>query len=275
MSERISPGTQLRLFADDSLLYRTIQSKKDTEMLQNDLEKLQSWEKENSMEFHPQNCKVLKVTNKKKIIPSRYTLHNTTLEEVTKAKYLGVTINNKLTWKDHITNTCKKANSTLGFLRRNLHDSKKEIKMKCYKTFVRPTLEYSSTVWDPHHKIEINEIEKIQQRAIKFIHQNNNETLDNDNKSDLEPLQERRKNNKLTIFFKGPKDQTNLPLGGIQPTTRKPSKFMIPHSRVDTHLYSFLPSTLRQWNSLPDPIKNADTIDNFKENCKKLRNLQL
>ena len=196
----ISPGTQLRLFADDSLLYRTIQSEEDTDILQQDLNKLQSWEKENKMEFHPQKCQVLRITNKKRKICSTYTIHDTILGETEKAKYLGVIINNKLTWKDHITHICNKANRTLGFLRRNLYDCNPTLKLKCYKTFVRPILEYGSAIWDPHHKTEIQDIQKIQRRSIRFIQQNTSSDIRI--KLDLEPLQTRRKKDKLTMFLK-------------------------------------------------------------------------
>ena len=45
ISKNLSVGTKIRLFADDSLLYRTIRSAKDCEILQKDLNTLQQWEK--------------------------------------------------------------------------------------------------------------------------------------------------------------------------------------------------------------------------------------
>ena len=50
----LTPGTKMRLFADDSLLYRQIRSTEDCEILQNGLNTLQNWEKKWKMEFHPQ-----------------------------------------------------------------------------------------------------------------------------------------------------------------------------------------------------------------------------
>ena len=262
MPGRISPGTKLRLFADDSLLYRTIDNISDAETLQHDLDNLQAWEKENSMEFHPQKCQVLRITNKKKIIQAKYNIHEITLEEVSKAKYLGVTINNKLTWRDHISTISRKANSTLGFLQRNLFDSKKNIKEKCYKSYVRPTLEYGSAVWDPHFKKDINELEHIQKRAQKFIDRNSYKKDESGQK--FETLEERRKKNKLLLFHKGQREQARLPLEGLIKNPRKPSKFTLPQSRIDSHLYSFVPSTLRLWNNLRSPVKSVSSVDVFK-----------
>ena len=76
ISKNLSPKTKIRLFADDSLLYRTISSKQDSLELQKDLDLLQKWESDNSMEFHPDKCQVLRITNKRKPITSDYTIHS-------------------------------------------------------------------------------------------------------------------------------------------------------------------------------------------------------
>ena len=68
----VSPGTHIILFADDSLLYRNILTPEDSAILQRDLNVLQAWEHENKMEFHPDKCQVLRITNKKKPIQETY-----------------------------------------------------------------------------------------------------------------------------------------------------------------------------------------------------------
>ena len=64
ISGGLSKGSQINLFADNGLLYRTINNIKDSEALQPDLNLLQKWEKEWKMEFHPQKCQLLRVSNK-------------------------------------------------------------------------------------------------------------------------------------------------------------------------------------------------------------------
>ena len=63
ISADLSPGTKIRLFADDSLLYRTISTPDDSRTLQKDLDVLQNWETANKMEFHPGKCENLRITN--------------------------------------------------------------------------------------------------------------------------------------------------------------------------------------------------------------------
>jgi hypothetical protein len=83
----------------------------DASTLQEDLNKLGQWENEWCMKFHPDKCNVLRVTNKTKKTEANYHLHGQT-----SAKYLGLTITNKLQWDQHINNITAKANKTLGFL---------------------------------------------------------------------------------------------------------------------------------------------------------------
>ena len=87
-------------------------------------------------------------------------------------KYLGVPITNDLKWNTHIYNICTKANRTLGFLRRNLFSCPQDVKEAAYKGLVRPVLEYGSSVWDPHTKCLQEELEKVQNRAARFVTRN-------------------------------------------------------------------------------------------------------
>ena len=63
------------------------------------------------------------------------------------AKYLGVYINSKLSWNHHVDAITEKASSTLWFLNRNTAYCCHVVKEYCYQTYIRPQLEYASTVW--------------------------------------------------------------------------------------------------------------------------------
>ena len=98
-------SSDIRLFADDCLLYRTIHSQQDAVILQEDLNMLQQWEAQWLMSFNPGKCEELRVTNKRKhIIHTHYKIHGMILDTVDKTKYLGVTIQSKLNWKPLLLN---------------------------------------------------------------------------------------------------------------------------------------------------------------------------
>ena len=137
------------MFADDTYIYRSIRKIDDCKILQEDLQKLMQWEKSWSMEFHPDKYKVLRITNKRKVIKYRYLLHNVILKEVSNAKCLGVTMNTRLSWKKHVHEICSNANQTRQFLQRNFVACKPETKLQCYKTFIQLIVKYSNSLWDP------------------------------------------------------------------------------------------------------------------------------
>jgi hypothetical protein len=92
------------------------------------------------MEFNAAKCEVIRITTKRNAIVFPYQIHQTTLNVTNQANYLGVTITPHLSWKCHIDNITKKANSTLAFLRRNIRSSPPDAKAKAYNTYVRPSV---------------------------------------------------------------------------------------------------------------------------------------
>ena len=60
--------SNVRLFADDTVVYLTIHSDGDTHVLQNDLDKLADWGKRWKMQFHPEKCQVLRAGRKRNLV---------------------------------------------------------------------------------------------------------------------------------------------------------------------------------------------------------------
>ena len=149
-------------------MYLSVSALSDCQKLQDDLSRLEDWEREWQMEFHPAKCNILRITRKKTKTIFPYTLHGHLLEEVKSAKYLGITIADDMTWSGHINKTVAKANSKLGFLRRNIKVKDADMRVKAYKTIVRPTMEYCSSVWDPHVKQQASSLEMVQRRAARW-----------------------------------------------------------------------------------------------------------
>ena len=109
-----------RLFANDCLLYHHISHEKDSLDLQTNLSDLEDWETKWQMHFHPEKCTVIRIcTNKRLRKNTSYRLQGHILDTVDCSKYLGVSISEDLTWKEHVDNTAAKA-STLGIAGRML-----------------------------------------------------------------------------------------------------------------------------------------------------------
>ena len=136
-----------------------------------------------------------------------YTINDQILKQVQDNPYLGLTISDSLKWKTHINNICKKANSTLGFLRRNLRHCPKPCRKNAYLDLVRSKLEYGSIIWDPYNQSDIDRLERIQRSAARFITRDYRSRQEGCvskmlQELDLPTLQERRRQQRLTFLYK-------------------------------------------------------------------------
>ena len=142
--------SQIKLFADDSVLYRNIHNQNDQVILQNDLDTISSWAEKWLMELNINKCFVLSSTLKRySIFHDKNTL-GAMLKRVTNHDYLGVTISSDLNWLRHVKKIYIKASRTHGLLKRTLSPCSQSVKSIAYKMLVRPQLEYASEVWSPY-----------------------------------------------------------------------------------------------------------------------------
>ena len=286
--------SQVRLFADDCLLYRPIRSISDQVKLQEDLKSLENWANEWGMSFNAKKCYIMSIRNK---TPYFYKLKNHILETVSSIPYLGITISEDLKWNHHVGTITKKASSTLGFMRRNLRSCPMECRKAAYFSLVRSKLEYAATVWDPYYQHDIDRLENIQRRAARFIsndYRSRHEGAVTEMLSNLElpSLQERRRQLRLTMFYKitnnlVPALPENQFISKISNKRQiKPRVFEdhvtsnITHrqARLNNKCYqiqpsnslqrenSFFPKTIVEWNNLDQDTINAQTPEAFKRN---------
>ena len=296
LPERVS--SSVRLFADDCLLYRVIRDMQDHLALQEDLQNLENWATEWGMKFNATKCYTLPIKQKTSFM---YQLDNTFLKEVSSNPYLGLNISDDLTWNFHINSMCKKASSTLGFIRRNLQRCPKETRLSAYVSLVRSTLEYGAVKWDPFTQNQIEKIERVQRQAARFIH--------NDYKSreegimtkmlkdlDLPTLQQRRKVLRLTFLFKIAENLVPAipPENYLKPIKNKRnikakyfsdciSKNVVENYETNNsrpfkileaknsqqYKNSFFVRTISDWNKLDNSIVNAGSVDCFKARLRK------
>ena len=99
------------IYADDSLVYSSINAIDDCIQLQRDL--LEKWSKIHQMEFNPLKCEFIIVTNNTSPLRFTYHINDISIKEVISVKYLEAVIDSKLTW---IKQVLSKANAALLFL---------------------------------------------------------------------------------------------------------------------------------------------------------------
>lgn len=167
----------------------------------------------------------------------------------------------------------KKANSTLGFLRRNLRISNEQTKSTAYFSMVRPIIEYCSTVWNPHTKEYVNKVEMVQRRAARYVtnrYHNTSSVTSMLDHLEWESLESRRAKNQLTMLFKIIHGLVDIPacdyLVPASTRTRSQHSLKFLHIPVssDYYKFSFFPRTVCRWNSLPANVAEAPSLVSFK-----------
>lgn len=244
------------------------------------------------MKFNAKKCYLLSSRNKSSHF---YTIDDHILQQVQNNPYLGITFSEDLKWKTHIDNICKRANSTLGFLRRNLRHCPIACRMNAYIALVRSKLEYGCVTWDPHLKSDIDKLEKIQRSAARFItrdYRSRHEGCVTEMLQDLglQSLEDRRRQLRLTFLYKvveGRVPAINIEhyLKSQQPkrTVRakqytdfvtknivdnsvcKNSKCFKPiQARTENFRHSFFVRTSYDWNHLDNKTVTSSSIETFK-----------
>ena len=271
----VHPGTSCRLFADDCLLYRPINSREDQLALQGDLKKLEGWADSWGMRFNASKCYIMTIHRGQSRISHMYELCGTFLGSVTEEKYLGVLISHDLSWSPHIAKLATTAHQKLGFLIRNLRGCPNELKKTAYMTVVRSSLDYASTIWDPNLNKDKLALEKIQRKAARWITGNHQRVASVTNmltSLGLESLEERRRASRLVLLYKILHEEVAVPpdeLGLVrnQRATRglaTKDKLLVPSCKTTERSTHFVAKTVPQWNRLLESTTSADSVQAFK-----------
>ena len=145
------------------------------------------------------------------------------------------------------------------------------MKEAAYKGLVRPVLEYGSSVWDPHTHGLQEELEKVQNRAARFV--TGNYIFETGSMTGIlgqlkwESLKKRRKDSRLILLYKGLKGKARIPTDELIPKNRRCRNqhtlaFQIPSGSKEANKNSFFPQTIMDWNDLPDSlISSAEMSD--------------
>jgi len=139
------------------------------------LSKITAWAKDNKIKFNEEKSKVMLISRRKRKesrVLNVYLDHKT-LEQVTTLKYLGIILDHKFTFKDHIayvTDRCAKLIHGLSRAARVTWGIKHEAMKTIYKGAILPILLYGAPVWIEAMKHEYNRRKYIKiQRMINIL----------------------------------------------------------------------------------------------------------
>ena len=268
-------SSTLRLFADDCLLYRVIDSLEDVYLLQQDLNLIANWCQCWQMRLNINKCVTLQCYRSFSPLLTNYFIEGHTLERVDQHLYLGVMLDRTMSFVTHINNVISKASKVLNFVKRNLSKCLQSTKEAAYISLVRPTLEYASSVWDPTQRIYVTRIEAIQRRAARWVL--NNYSRYSSVTTMLQQLQwptleERRRRARLSLFYKARNNLVALQIPDYfithphQSRLHHQSSYMVPYIRTSSYMNSFYSRTIKEWNALPPDVATSTALSIFQSN---------
>jgi hypothetical protein len=268
--------SKITKFADDCKLCKSISNTEDVNILRQDLEKLSKWAKDWQMEFNVDKCSVLHMgkTNTK----CEYEISSKQLKTSQTERDLGVLVDSKMKFSEHCNGAVNNANAVLGMIRRTITCKSKDIISRLYKTLVRPKLEYCIQAWRPYLKTDTEKLERIQHRATKMVKECRNFSYtDRLNYMGLTTLEARRDRGDLIEcykFMRGFNETSKevfFTLSGQQRTRGHRYKLDKMRSKLDVRKYFFSQRVVNNWNSLPEYVVEADSINSFKNQYDKYR----
>lgn len=158
------------LFADDCKLFKCIKTSSDQLALQTDINNFYNWCKLNSLSVNIDKCKHLQFTRKSDPPHFAYILDGILLESVSFIKDLGIFVDKKLSFNQHIGSIIARANKLLGFLSRTtkMFNNIRSL-IILYLSIVRPIIEYCCVIWAPSYVTHIRRLEKIQRKFVKLL----------------------------------------------------------------------------------------------------------
>ena len=163
-------NSRIAIFADDTKIFKTINSISDASALQNDLSNFQESSSSINLELNNTKCKVLRVTRRHNKITYPYKLNDTILECTDCERDLGVLTSSTLTWSKQVDHLCNKSTKMLGYVRRSTLNIKDiTVRRRLYLCLVRSQLCYGSQIWAPQSVTLIKRVERLQRRATKYI----------------------------------------------------------------------------------------------------------
>ena len=266
---------ELTNYADDNQISFSHQDPVEVQsVLINELDTASKWFKDCGITLNLDKCKLF-VLPESKSSDIKICIDDINVDAIDKVELLGVIIDNKLHFKDHISKIAKKVGKQLDVLSRLKNILSFSSKMYIHKSFIMAHFTYCSSVWYNCLKIDNDKLEKMNERALRYVH--------NDFSSEYDRL-----TNKMTLACRRCQDMLIIVLKAL--TNRWPAylkslfklrdnvknlrgvnKLIFPKVKTTQHgLKSTVYTASKAWNSLSDELRLMTNIKLFRQGVRKI-----
>jgi hypothetical protein len=168
----ISNKLEFILFADDTTITISHKSLYNLQEIANHgLKMLHNWLISNKLTINILKTNYIIFSPKNKIIPFTplIFINNQQINNVTHIKFLGIFIDEKLSWHHHISHLTNKLARNIAILYKLQNNVTHEIMTMMYYSFIYSHLTYGITLWGNTYKTKLDPLLLLQKRAIRVI----------------------------------------------------------------------------------------------------------
>ena len=166
------------MYANDTVIYCSSKSVLHIEtVLTRELGLINNWLKNNSLFLNKTKTECVLFGSRQRIsdVPtSTVSIDGFRIKHVKRYTYLGVVLEQTLSWNEHVSHLISKAAKKVGVLGRIRQNIATNTANTVYKSFILPVLEYCDTVWTCCGKISASSLEKLQRRPARIIVKSSN-----------------------------------------------------------------------------------------------------
>ena len=275
--------TDVKLFADDTSIFSIVTDvNQSARLINSDLSKIEQWAFQWKMSFNPDPSKQAQevIFSKKNTQPPHPDLmfNQAKVKRVPSQKHLGVILDAKLNFNEHLKIMINKLTKGISMLRKLRYYIPRHSLITIYKSFIRSHTDFADVIYDqPHNNTIINKLESIQYNSALAItgaiRGTSREKLYQE--LGLEYLSSRRWFKRLSLFHKIIYSKSPYYLHNIIP---KPNhlintryQYLIPNffCRTLSFTNSFFPYSIKEWNKLDRSLTSNNSLSSFRNTLLK------
>ena len=160
-------------FADDTnLLFKHKDLKTLINIINTEIVKIVSWFKINKLSLNIKKNTFITFSPKRKLIPPnnlQLLIDNVPIEQIDKTKFIGVVINSKLNWNDHIATLCTKIRQNTDIIFKGRQNLNKNTVLLLYHSLIQPNLDECNIIWATGHSNNLERLFQKQKKALRAI----------------------------------------------------------------------------------------------------------
>ena len=246
------------------------------------MKKLHHWFTANKLTLNLKKTKFMifskKVKKKSKEKKFKININNHCIKQVTEMKYLGVILDNKLNWHNHIQHICTKLAKAAGIIYKVRSKAPQNVLMLLYHSLIGTYLQYGIASWGCAKTTALSKLKSLQNKVVRYITHSppfSNVThaykklgilkLDEIYFVEVGKFMYRNRKQTLPLSFNGYFKHIDH---SHNTRHRQNSEFSLPQPRTELGKQSIKYNGINIWSEIPHDIKNSPNLQSFGSHIK-------